>query len=99
MKEQVIAEMVVVPIGTETPDVAKYVKSCLDVVKQAKDVTYTLTAMSTIVQGPLDRVLEIYKMMHEVPFGAGVKRVLSTLKIDDRRDRLATMESKIKAVS
>lgn len=99
MKEQVIAEIVVVPIGTETPDVGKYVKGCLGVVKQAKDVIYTLTAMSTIIQGPLDRILKIYREMHEVPLGMGSQRVLSTLKIDDRRDRTATIDSKIKSVT
>ena len=99
MKEQVIAEIVVVPIGTESTEVSKYVARCLDVVKEAKGVTYVLTAMSTIVQGPLSRVLEVYERMHEVPFGMGGKRVLSTLKIDDRRDKLATIEGKVKSVS
>ena len=99
MKEQVIAEIVVVPVGTETPDVGRYVKSCLEVVKQAEDVVYTLTAMSTIIQGPLDRILELYREMHEIPFGMGSQRVLSTLKIDDRRDKTATIDSKIKSVS
>jgi len=99
MKEQVIAEIVVVPIGTESTEVSKYVAKCLDVVKQARDVSYVLTAMSTIIQGPLSQVLEIFEKMHEVPFEMGAKRVLTTLKIDDRRDKLATIESKVKSVT
>ena len=98
MKEQVIAEIVVVPIGTESTEVSKYVAKCLDVVKQAKDVTYVLTAMSTIIQGPLSRVLEIYEKMHEVPFGMGGKRVLSTLKIDDRRDKRVVLGDKTTSI-
>ncbi|MFH0847278.1 MAG: MTH1187 family thiamine-binding protein [Chloroflexota bacterium] len=99
MKEQVIAEVSVVPIGTETPDVSKYVARCLTILKEAKDITFHVTAMSTIIQGPLVRVLALYQVMHEVPFEMGSKRVLTMLKIDDRRDKLATIESKVKAVS
>lgn len=99
MKGQVIAEIVVVPIGTETPEVGRYVARCLDIVRQAEDITYAVTAMSTIIQGPLLRVLGLLEKMHEVPFEMGAKRVLTTLKIDDRRDKLATIESKVRAVS
>ncbi len=99
MKEQVIAEISVVPIGTETPEVSKYVVRCLSILKEARDITFQVTAMSTIIQGPLARVLALYEAMHEVPFEMGAKRVLTMLKIDDRRDKLATIESKVKAVS
>jgi uncharacterized protein YqgV (UPF0045/DUF77 family) len=36
--------------------------------------------------------------MHEVPFKAGAARVVTTIKIDDRRDRDATMDRKVKSV-
>jgi uncharacterized protein YqgV (UPF0045/DUF77 family) len=36
--------------------------------------------------------------MHEVPFKKGAPRVLTTLKIDDRRDKKATLEAKKRAV-
>jgi uncharacterized protein (TIGR00106 family) len=98
MKEQVIAELHVVPLGTETCSLSHYVAACLDVLKQAKDVTYQLTAMGTIVQGPLDRILELAREMHEVPFTMGARRVATTIYIDDRRDKLISIEGKIKAV-
>jgi uncharacterized protein (TIGR00106 family) len=68
-------------------------------VKQAKGLDYQLTAMGTVIQGPLERVLELVRQMHEVPFTLGVKRVVTTINIDDRRDKPATIESKIRAVS
>ena len=37
--------------------------------------------------------------MHEVPFAMGAKRVITTIKIDDRRDKSMTIDSKVKAVS
>jgi uncharacterized protein (TIGR00106 family) len=55
--------------------------------------------MGTIIQGPLGRVLELVQQMHEIPFNMGAKRVSTTISIDDRRDKLATIESKVKAVT
>jgi uncharacterized protein (TIGR00106 family) len=54
--------------------------------------------MGTIIEGDLDRVLELARQMHEEPFKAGVVRVLTTIKVDDRRDRPVTMAGKVAAV-
>ncbi len=98
MKEQVIAEITVVPLGTTTTNLSHYVAACLDTIKQAPDISYQLTAMGTIIQGPLERVLELAQKMHEVPFTMGAKRVVTTINIDDRRDKPTTIEGKVKAV-
>jgi uncharacterized protein (TIGR00106 family) len=99
MKNLVIAELKVVPLGTQSASLSKYVAAVINVVKQAKGITYQITPMATIVQGPLSRVLELVQQMHEVPFSMGVDRVLTSISIDDRRDKVITMESKVKAVS
>ena len=98
MKEQVIAEIAIAPLGTETTSLSKYVAGCLDLVRQVPDVSYQLSAMGTVIQGPLERILDLAAKMHEAPFAMGARRVLTTIKIDDRRDKLATIESKVKAV-
>ena len=98
MKGSVIAEIKVVPLGTATTSLSRYIAACLDIVKQAPDISYQLTAMGTIIQGPLERVLELAQKMHEVPFTMGAKRVATTISFDDRRDKAATIESKVKAV-
>ena len=99
MKDLVIAELKVVPLGTQTPSLSKYVSAVIDVVRQAKGITYQITPMSTIVQGPLATVLALAQEMHEVPFNMGANRVSTSISIDDRRDKFITMESKVKAVS
>ncbi len=98
-KASVIAEVKIIPIGTVTTSLSRYIAACLDTVKQAQDVSYQLTAMGTIIQGPLEQVLELAQRMHEVPFGMGAKRVVTTISIDDRRDKPATIDSKVKAVT
>jgi len=98
MKEQVIAEIHVIPLGTATTSLSHYIAACLDTVKQAQDVSYQLTAMGTIIQGPLERVFELAQKMHETPFTVGAKRVATTINIDDRRDIPATIDDKVQAV-
>ncbi len=99
MKESVIARIQIVPLGTATTSLSQYVAACLDVIKQAQDISYQITAMGTIIQAPLDRILELTQKMHEVPFAMGAKRVSTTISIDDRRDKPQTIEGKVKAVS
>lgn len=99
MKEPVIAEIHVLPLGTATTSLSHYIAACLDVVKEAEDISYQLTAMGTIIQGPLERILELAQKMHEVPFAMGAKRVATTINIDDRRDKPITIDGKVKAVS
>ena len=99
MKEPIIAEITVVPLGTATTSVSRYVAACLDTLKQAQDIIYQPTAMGTIIQGPLERVLKLAQEMHEVPFSMGAKRVATTITIDDRRDKPITIEGKVKAIS
>ena len=99
MEEQVIAEISVSPLGTATTSVSRYVAACVDVVRHAPDVRYELTAMGTIIQGPLGRIMELAQQMHEAPFSLGAHRVLTKITIDDRRDKTATIETKVKAVS
>ncbi len=99
MKGQVIAEIHIIPLGTATTSLSRYIAACINPVKQAQDISYQLTAMGTIIQGPLERVLELAQKMHEIPFAMGVKRVVTTINIDDRRDKSITIDSKVKAVS
>lgn len=98
MKEQIIVQISVLPMGTSSPGVSHYIAACLEVLKRTQDVHYQLTAMGTLIQGPVERVLELVQQMHEAPFNMGAKRVLTTITIDDRRDRLQTMEEKVEAV-
>ncbi|AOY75983.1 MTH1187 family thiamine-binding protein [Clostridium formicaceticum] len=93
-----IIEITVIPLGTATTSVSKYVAACHKVLKEEKDIKYQLTPMSTVLEGDLDRVLEVAKKLHQVPFQEGAQRVATTMKIDDRRDKTNTMEGKIASV-
>lgn len=98
MKGQVIAELSIVPLGTSGTGLSRYVAGCLKVLEGRKDLSYRLTPMGTIIEGPLEKVFEVTRKMHEVPFEKGAQRVATTLKIDDRRDKMATMDGKVESV-
>jgi uncharacterized protein (TIGR00106 family) len=88
----------VVPVGTGKPSVSGYVAGAVKILKNTPGVKYELTPMSTIIEGDLEMLLALAKKMHESAFAAGALRVVTTLRIDDRRDKPLTMEGKIKAV-
>ena len=90
-----IAEISVVPLGTKTPSVSQYVARAVKVLEQEKGIRYEMTAMGTIMEGDLDMIMEVVKKMHEGTFVDGVARVLTMVKIDDRRDRAQGMKAKV----
>ena len=94
----VIAEISVVPIGTCTPSVSRYVAKAIGVLGHEKNIKYKLTGMGTILEGELTAVLEAVKKMHESVFGDQIQRVVTTIRIDDRRDRESSVEHKIQSV-
>jgi len=90
-----IAEVSVVPLGTKSPSVSQYVARAIKVLEKEKDMKYETTAMGTIMEGDLDRILAVVKKMHEGVFGEGVVRAITTVKIDDRRDKAQSVMSKL----
>jgi uncharacterized protein (TIGR00106 family) len=90
-----IAEVSVVPLGTKTPAVSQYVARAVKVLEREKGIKYEVTAMGTIIEGDLDRILAVVKKMHEGTFGEGVTRVITTVQIDDRRDKAQGMKEKV----
>jgi uncharacterized protein (TIGR00106 family) len=98
MKRKVVAEVSVVPVGTADAGISRYVAASVEVLDKRKDLSYRLTPMGTVVEGPLDKVLGAIRDMHEVPFRKGVVRVVTNIKIDDRRDKTVTMNGKLESV-
>jgi uncharacterized protein (TIGR00106 family) len=90
-----IAEVSVVPLGTKTPSVSQYVALAIKVLEKEEGVKHETTAMGTIIEGDLDRILAVVKKMHEEVFGEGVARVVTTIKIDDRRDKAHSIRAKL----
>ena len=93
----VIAEITVVPLGTGSPSLSKYVAACAKVLNES-GVNHTLTPMGSVIEGTLDEILEVIRKVHSVPFAEGAQRVSTRIVIDERRDKDATAKGKIESV-
>jgi uncharacterized protein (TIGR00106 family) len=95
----VIAEISIVPIGTSTPSVSQYVAKAIQVLNQESNIKYKLTGMGTILEGTWTSVLEAVRKMHDSVFDDQIRRVVTTIRIDDRRDRESSVERKMQSVA
>lgn len=92
-----IVFLTITPLGTATPSVSSYVAGVEQVLRES-GLKNQLTAMGTIIEGDLDEILTVVRKMHEHPFTKGAVRVSTSIKIDDRRDKVATIEGKMRSV-
>ncbi len=90
-----VAEISIIPMGTKTPSVSKHVARAVKLLKQEKDIKYEITSMGTIIEADLNRILIVVRKMHEEAFGEGVARVITIIKIDERRDKVLSMSGKV----
>ena len=90
-----VVEVSIVPLGTASPSVSKHVARVIRVLQETPDVKYELTSMGTIIEGDLDTIMAVVRKMHEISFSDEVMRVVTTIKIDDRRDKPLSMKGKL----
>lgn len=88
----------VVPLGTGQPGVGEYVAEVVGYLKK-HDIPHTLTDMGTILEGEIDQLLSVARVLHELPFRKNVWRVVTHIAIDDRRDKKVHLDDKIQAVA
>ncbi|SFC39693.1 uncharacterized protein, MTH1187 family [Bacillus sp. OV322] len=96
-----IADVTVIPVGMEGPSVSQYVADIQRILKRHEEegkINFQLTPMNTIIEGNLSDIFTVIQEIHESPFSKGVPRVATSIRIDERRDKPSTMESKMKSV-
>ena len=93
-----IAQLSVYPIGEGT-SLSRFVRKGVTIIEQS-GYTYQVGGMSTSIEVPdLDALFELVKQVHAAHVAEGARRVVIDLKVDDRRDKKATIESKKAAVT
>ena len=93
----IISQLSIAPIGKDV-SVSKYVKKVIDVINKY-DVKSKTNAMATVIETKdLETLFKIVQTAHMAMVNSGAERVIKELKIDDRRDKNATIESKLKAI-
>ena len=94
------AEISIVPIGTSETSMSKEIAAAYDAIRNIKNLKkVTLTPMSTQVESDnLDHVFQAIHAAHDSAKSAGAKRVISTIRIDERLDKPNTLDEKIQSV-
>ncbi len=92
------AELTVIPIGTPGTSLSKYVAAAVAALDEA-GIQYQLSGMGTLLEAENpDELFDAIKIAHEAVFKAGSQRLVTSVKIDDRRDRNRTMADKVHSV-
>jgi uncharacterized protein (TIGR00106 family) len=92
-----LANVTVIPLGTGTTSLSKYIAECVKEIEKS-GIKHTLTPFGSVLDGDLDDIFDVIKKIHEVPFKHGVMRVATLINIDNRRDKKASSEQKLKSV-
>jgi uncharacterized protein (TIGR00106 family) len=96
---KIIADFSVIPIGHGETSIGRYVAAAIAAMNKVSGLKCEITPMGTVMEADnLQTILEAVKVAHEALFAKGILRVESTLRIDDRRDKLRTMKDKVDAV-
>ena len=90
-----MVEFSVVPIGMGE-SVSQYVVECMKMVEDS-GLSYKINPMGTVVEGEYDEVMALVKRCH-MRIIELCPRVITTVKIDDRRGAKGVIDSKILSV-
>ena len=94
----IVADVSVVPLGVGT-SVSAYVKKAVKALDES-GLKVLHGPLSTALEArTLDEVFAAVKKAHEAVIAAGARRVVTTLKVDERLDKDHTMASKLGAVA
>lgn len=94
---RVIVQFTTAPVG-EGVGVSRFVAEALREV-EGSGLRFQLTPMSTVLEAEsLREAVEVILRAHEAVFRAGAERVITDIKIDDRRDEPRVMEDKVEKV-
>lgn len=93
----VLAFLTMSPIGSGI-HLHKAVKKVIDVIKRS-GLKYELGAMGTTIEAPdLSTLFQVVQDAETTLFSEGFQRVVFSLKVDDRKDKKASISSKINSV-
>ena len=98
MKSLITAELEIVALGTGSTSMSSHISEAVKAIENA-GIKYQLTPMGTIMEiHSIDEALGAVKTAHEALVKKGIKRIVTHLTIDDRRDSPKGMSEKVESV-
>ena len=103
------AEISVIPIISSRGDkenansdsgMSKYIAKAFDAIRKIEGINVVLTSMGTHIETrDFDKILQAIDATHDSLRGEGnITRIVSTIRIDERRDKSATFDDRIYSV-
>ncbi len=93
-----LAQLSVYPIGTGV-SLGRYVKKGVRIIEES-GYTYQVGGMSTSVEVPdLQQLFDLIEKIRQAQIDEGAERIIIEVKVDDRRDKDATLQKKIDSVT
>ena len=80
-----LAEFEIVPIGTQSPSLSALLADVAKLIDRS-GLDYRVGPMGTVVEGDWDRIMTLAKQCHQTAMAAST-RVMTSIRIDDRKDR------------
>ena len=94
----IVAEVSVSVLG-EGSSISRFVKLAVETLKKSGLKILPGPNSTSIEAVSIDEVLGAVRAAHMAVVESGAKRVVTTLKIDDRRDKPATMATKLRTIN
>jgi uncharacterized protein (TIGR00106 family) len=104
---KVVAEISIIPIGKTHSNeddslqtsLSKEISLAFNSIKKLKEVKVIMTAMGTEIEANnLRDILKSVEIAHNAMKDIGVKRIISTIRIDERLDKTETLEDRVNSV-
>lgn len=80
-----LAELELVPIGTKSASLGTLLVDVAKIIDES-GLDYRVGPMGTVVEGEWDQVMQLAKRCHEALLQS-TDRVMTTIRIDDRKDQ------------
>lgn len=90
-----IVEFSILPVGVG-PSLSKHIAKALDIV-DSSGLKYQFTPMGTILEGDYEEIMHTIKRCHNTVL-EDCDRVLTTIKIDDRKEVEGEIQKKVSSV-
>jgi uncharacterized protein (TIGR00106 family) len=103
--QKVVAEISIIPLGkkyssdTMQTSISKEIAVAFDAIQKIQQVNVTLTAMGTEIEANnIKDILKSIEIAHQALKDIGIKRIISTIRIDERLDKTETLDERVNSV-
>lgn len=93
------AELTILPMGREGASVGDLLALIAERLAAQDAVEFEIGPMGTSLEGDVTEILALVGELQEIPLAAGLPRVYTVLKLDNRADREQSLGEKVESMT